>query len=179
MTSDWREEQVPTVKTLTVAIGISLLFGIVFAGTRSQETNRPLPVAKGTVERPLMVTPVPTTVTLPMAIALPTADPALIERGLEVYRTSYCGACHSLAAIGASSTLAPAHDGLGMTAEARIESAAYTGNAATAAAYIEESIVDPNAYLVDGYALSHHRMPAFSHLTAEDLAALVHMLLQQ
>jgi hypothetical protein len=52
----------------------------------------------------------------------------------------------------------------------------YQGAATTPAEYIRESIVDPQAYIVPGYATTSHRMPAYAHLDAASLDALVAFL---
>jgi mono/diheme cytochrome c family protein len=107
------------------------------------------------------------------------ADPALVAAGREVYLKQYCGVCHSLTAAGTTGTFGPAHDGLGTTAAQRIVDEAYNGQATSPAEYIRESIVDPQAYIVPGYATTSHRMPAYSHLDGETLDALVAFLAAQ
>jgi hypothetical protein len=67
---------------------------------------------------------------------------------------------------------------MGVTAQRRIADPGYTGAAATAADYIEESIVNPRAYLVPGYDRSRFVMPAFTTLGERELQALVQLLLQ-
>jgi mono/diheme cytochrome c family protein len=108
-----------------------------------------------------------------------TVDESLLTRGFEVYKGSYCGICHTLPAAQTAGVFGPPHAGIGVIATARIQDANYTGSATTAEAYLRESISDPEAYTVPGYAGSVHRMPAYTTLSDEDLTALVYMLLQQ
>lgn len=61
----------------------------------------------------------------------------------------------------------------------RLQDPNYTGTANTASEYVRESLVDPEIYVVEDYLLSPHRMPAYTYLSEEDIAALVEMLLQQ
>ena len=107
------------------------------------------------------------------------AEAAVIARGLDVYHAQYCGICHSLTAAGTTGTFGPPHDAVGVIAQARIQDLHYHGKATTAAAYIRESILNPQAYLVPGYALTYHHMPAYTSLSENDLDALVTMLLGQ
>lgn len=102
-----------------------------------------------------------------------------MARGIQVYKSQYCGVCHELEAAGTAGIFGPSHNEIGALAEQRIRNPRYTGSATTAAEYIRESILDPNAHIVDGYGGSRHPMPAFTHLDDTDVDALVQMLLQQ
>lgn len=106
-------------------------------------------------------------------------SPEVIERGIAVYRQNYCGVCHKLMAANTAGVFGPGHDDMGSLAKDRIHAADYKGTATTAAEYIYESIVDPTAYIVEGYAVTHHPMPPFAHLSKGDLHALVQVLLAQ
>ena len=101
------------------------------------------------------------------------------QRGLEIYLDNFCGGCHLLSAAGTSGFFGPAHDAAGVIAAARVQDPNYRGGAVDAAGYLLESLLDPGAYRVPGFALSRHRMPAYGHLSEEDLDALVYLLLQQ
>lgn len=103
----------------------------------------------------------------------------LIIRGIEVYREQYCGTCHRLARAATGGTFGPSHNGFAMIAAQRIQADDYTGHATTAAEYTRESIVDPNSYVVPGYASGWHQMPPYAHLAPEDQEALVHLLLSE
>ncbi len=120
------------------------------------------------------------TVTASSNVASPAGiDPALLAAGLDVYHKQYCGVCHALAAAETTGTFGPAHDALGATAQQRLQDPNYQGQAATAADYIRESIIDPTAYIVPGFATTSHRMPAYSHLQGTILDALVAFLAAQ
>jgi mono/diheme cytochrome c family protein len=102
-----------------------------------------------------------------------------VERGLAVYKELYCGLCHQLDAAGTAGTFGPAHNGMAIIAAQRLQESQYTGKATTAAAYIQESIVDPKAFVVPGYEHTPHQMPVYNFLSEADVTALVQMLLQQ
>ena len=102
-----------------------------------------------------------------------------VAAGLEVYRQQYCGVCHALGTAGTAGRFGPTHNGMGATAEGRISDAAFTGQAASAEEYLLESLVDPSIYIVPGYERTRFTMPAYTHLSEEDLNALVQMLLQE
>jgi nitric oxide reductase subunit C len=130
----------------------------------------------------------PSATPAPVQNATPTTFPptaasadtsAQVGRGLEVYKQQYCGLCHQLDAAATAGQFGPSHNGLGLTAEQRIQDPHYTGTATTAAEYIHESIITPKAYLVPGYEHTAHHMPAYGHLSESDVDALVQLLLQQ
>lgn len=102
----------------------------------------------------------------------------VVSRGREVYRASYCGACHTLSAIGARGAFGPSHDAMGVIAAARLQDPGYQGAATDAEGYLRESITAPSAYLVPGWSMSSHAMPAYD-LPEQDLNALVTFLLAQ
>lgn len=108
-----------------------------------------------------------------------TTEADIIARGIAVYQENLCATCHALSIIGATSGLAPTHDNMGAIAAERIADPDYRGAATTPAEYLYESIVDPRAYIVEGYARSLHPMPVFAHLPEADIDALVAMLLAQ
>lgn len=109
----------------------------------------------------------------------PVADDAVSAAGLAVYRQLYCGVCHMLDAAETHGTFGPTHNGMGAIAAARIIAPDYTGAATTAAGYIEESLLQPEVYVVPDYAMTSHQMPVYAHLTAEQLTALVAFLAAQ
>lgn len=101
-----------------------------------------------------------------------------LVRGLEVYSANYCGVCHTLSAAHTLGQFGPSHDGLRATIEARFKDGSYGGKATDVAAYLRESILEPEAYLDPAFAGSRYRMPAFTDLSSEDLEALVGLLEQ-
>jgi mono/diheme cytochrome c family protein len=149
------------------------------------------PVAEGGVETSTVTTTDEITVTAAASAtgtisvansqAEPTdaADPELLAAGMAVYRAQYCGVCHALSAAETRGTFGPPHDGMGAIAAGHLAGGTYHGKATTPAQYIHESIVDPQAYVVPGYATTSHRMPSYAHLDAPSLDALVAFLLAQ
>jgi hypothetical protein len=111
----------------------------------------------------------------PLAID-PSDEEAIIEAGVAVYQANACIGCHTLSIAGAAGVTGPTHEGMGATAEARIAEAGYEGTATTAEEYIHESIVNPNAYVVEGYPPA---MPPFTEIPEDQLDVLVQMLLLQ
>ena len=109
----------------------------------------------------------------------PTPDAEQIAYGIEVYRSQYCGMCHTLTVASTGGTFGPSHDGIGTIAEERIQAEAYTGKATTAEDYLRESIVEPAIFRVPEFSLSNHQMPPYSHLPAEDIEAMVYLLINQ
>ena len=106
-------------------------------------------------------------------------DHAVLAVGMAVYRAQYCGVCHTLDAAETRGTFGPTHNGMGSIAAERILEPTYGGAANNAAEYIRESIVNPQLYIVPGYAATSHRMPSYAHVEGESLDALVAFLLAQ
>lgn len=97
------------------------------------------------------------------------SDPVAL--GAWLFEDQACITCHAFEDVSDAETCPDLND-LEATAETRIASADYTGSATTAVAYIQESIVDPGAYVVDGY--DEGVMPStYSSLTDEEIAALI------
>ena len=154
-----------------------------------QLTGEPLTQTSGFREPGVITATAVMTSLVPLhidATALPTnaenavaADPRLRLVGMAVYRQQYCGICHELAAAETTGTFGPTHNGIGSTAALRIEDARYSGTAVTAEEYLRESIVEPSAYLVQGYAVTSHPMPPYAHLDDSEINALLAFLLAQ
>lgn len=128
-------------------------------------TSQPLLTTTVTLtatEAPTLAPPITVllTDTLPVPTPIqPSTAPAVAEAGLHLYRQYYCGICHQLTAAGTKGTFGPAHDGIGHLAAQRLQAPTYRGTATTVAAYLYESLVDPQVYVVPGYELTPHRMP--------------------
>ncbi|MCB0168083.1 MAG: c-type cytochrome [Anaerolineae bacterium] len=133
-------------------------------------TLSPTPTSAPTTE-------VVTVIAKPTTAPLADGDP--MAAGLKVYKEQYCGICHKLDVAGTGGIFGPEQNHLGTTAETRIKNPNYRGQAGTAADYLRESILDPAAYFVEGYEQSAHQMPAYTHLSDDQVDALVQMLLQQ
>ncbi|MGJ3240718.1 MAG: hypothetical protein ACFE0Q_18560 [Anaerolineae bacterium] len=108
-----------------------------------------------------------------------TIDQHLLITGIDVYRSNYCGSCHTLTIANTRGIFGPNHDNIREDADAIINSETYVGRASTIEAYIYESIIEPDAFYTPGYESSNHHMPAFDHLSEEDLNAMVYMLSNQ
>ncbi|MGD8823275.1 MAG: c-type cytochrome [Anaerolineales bacterium] len=89
----------------------------------------------------------------------------------ELFIGSGCGACHTLTDAGSAGVLAPALDGVGDRAASRVEGL-------SAEDYIHQSIIEPGAYIVDGYAPT---MPSNfgTTLSENEINVLVEYLLTQ
>ncbi len=98
--------------------------------------------------------------------------------GLETYRAQYCGLCHAYDRADTGGIFGPPHNGMATIAAHRIQDSTYTGSATTAAGYIRESITDPEIYIVPGFETTVHRMPAYRHLDAVVIDAMVEFLLE-
>ncbi len=68
---------------------------------------------------------------------------------------------------------------MGSAALSRVSEQGYSGAATNAKEYIRESIVDPKAFIVPGYGITSHPMPAYDFLAEDQILALVQMLLAQ
>jgi len=105
------------------------------------------------------------------------AEPALLAAGLAAYHANYCGVCHTLDKAETRGTFGPVHNGLAAAVALHLSDGTYQGKAKTPADYVHESIVDPQAYIVPGYAATSHRMPSYAHLDEATSNALVAFLL--
>jgi mono/diheme cytochrome c family protein len=105
-------------------------------------------------------------------LATPTAVAVTPEsRGQAVYAQMGCGACHTISGISAG-TLAPNLTQIGTVAETRVEGM-------TAEEYITQSIIDPNAFVVEGFQPDLMPKTFGEQLTDEQLSDLVAFLLAQ
>jgi cytochrome c oxidase subunit 2 len=92
--------------------------------------------------------------------------------GKAVFTANGCGGCHQLADAGSSGTTGPSLDKL-------VEDAKTNGKGKSPEEYIRESIVDPNAVVVDGFAEGTMPQNFGETLTDEQIDALVKYLLEQ
>ncbi|MDX1435985.1 MAG: c-type cytochrome [Anaerolineales bacterium] len=93
------------------------------------------------------------------------------SRGQALYAQLGCGACHTITGISAGA-LAPNLTQIGTVAETRIDGY-------TAEDYITESILDPNAYVVEGFQPDLMPQTFGEQLSDEELSDLVAFLLAQ
>ncbi|MFQ5856514.1 MAG: c-type cytochrome [Anaerolineae bacterium] len=143
-------------------------------GQVAQAQTRPT----ATVLAPATEAPAPAT-QAPASVA---ADPELIAMGEELFKgQGACIACHTIEGVeGAIGAVAPNLTNIGVTAEER----AVDAGVADAEAYIRESIVDPNAYIVpecpNGPCVAGIMPTTFGQtLSDEQIDALVQFLLEQ
>lgn len=84
----------------------------------------------------------------------PTLDPTVLARGKDVYQRAGCTACHAVTGVGTQGEVATELTHIATVSLERIASDDYKLNlqgqplATTAAEYIEQSIVHPDAYTV-------------------------------
>jgi cytochrome c oxidase subunit 2 len=90
--------------------------------------------------------------------------------GLSVFTTNGCASCHTLKAAGATGKVGPDLDNLPAYAK--------QAHAASLAAFVRQSIVDPNAYVQPGYAKNIMPGTFGTTLSASQLNALVQYLVQ-
>jgi cytochrome c oxidase subunit 2 len=92
--------------------------------------------------------------------------------GKQVYTSNGCGGCHQLADAGSSGTTGPNLDQLA-------SSARENGGGKALEAYVRESIVEPNAVVVEGFAEGTMPENFGRDLTPEQIDALVAYLVEQ
>ncbi len=106
-----------------------------------------------------------------ITVELPEGDP---ERGQQLAEGQLgCTACHIVSAVGPAWEAGDDQPGVGSRSESRIQQEDYTGEAETAQQYLIESIVRPNAHVVEGFESGIMPGDYGQRLTAQDLADLV------
>jgi cytochrome c oxidase subunit 2 len=96
-----------------------------------------------------------------------TGSPKPTVSGAAVFKSNPCGSCHTLKAAGTTGKVGPDLDKLPQYARTAGQ---------PLAAFIQQSIVDPNAYIQPGYP--RNVMPPFASLPKQQLDALVQYLIQ-
>jgi cytochrome c2 len=89
--------------------------------------------------------------------------------GQPVFKSQGCGSCHTYAPAGSKGKVGP--DLANIPADAK------KANQGPVADYVKTSIQDPNAYVVPGFPKGV--MPAFTSLSAKQIADLVAFLTQK
>jgi cytochrome c551/c552 len=142
-----------------LAGGLLAIFTVIFAVEFINLSNRPVP-AREPVAATLTAQTYAGTVEGLLAVADPERAPKLME-------THACYGCHL---YGALNRLGPSFQGIGARAAERRPPL-------SAAAYLYEAIVYPDAHTIEGYT---GRMPLnFGALSDEDLGAIIAYLLTQ
>lgn len=102
----------------------------------------------------------------------PVADESTPEgRGQVVFSTAGCISCHTLSGI-STGTVGPVLDGIGENAGTRVDGM-------TAEEYIRQSVLDPSAYIVDGFADGVMPQNFAEVLTEDQINDLVTFLLSK
>lgn len=97
-------------------------------------------------------------------------DGSPVEVGRRLFARLGCGVCHTLQDAGSAADLGPPLDDLAGRAGGRVPGL-------SAQEYVRQSIVEPQAYILNGYL---DVMPAYGdRLTTEELSALVEYLLHE
>jgi nitric oxide reductase subunit C len=84
------------------------------------------------------------------AQSAPAAGRGDAARGRNLFATRPCGSCHDITRPWPGGDICPNLGNIATEAARIVRSRGYRGKARTAAEYIRESIVDPNAYIVPG-----------------------------
>lgn len=114
------------------------------------------------------------------AVATPAEGEAgAAAQGRQVFINNGCGGCHILDDAGGAGITGPDLNGIGSRAEERIAAAGYAGEATTAEEYIRESIVNPNAHVVEGFPQNVMPQNFGDVIPEDDLNALVQYLASQ
>jgi len=108
-------------------------------------------------------------------VELPPGD---AERGRALADgTLGCSVCHSLTPVGPAWAASGDQPGLGERTALRVEQADYAGEADTAEQYLFESVADPNAYLVTGFAAGVMPTDFGDRITLQQMADLMAYML--
>lgn len=99
-----------------------------------------------------------------------------LAAGRDVYVRQGCVGCHALEVVGAIAPAGPPLDNFSAAAAAALADPAYAGSADSAAAYLVESLREPELYITPGYSGGMPRYDA-SRLDGADLEVLTEMLL--
>jgi cytochrome c2 len=118
-----------------------------------------------------------TTVTVTPVAPPPAAAPGKGDaaNGEKLFASNGCSACHSLKED--EVIVGPSLYHIGQAASDIIKDSGYTGKAKTAQDYVHESIVQPNAYVVPGFAPGIMPQDFGAKLSAQDIDDLIAFLM--
>jgi nitric oxide reductase subunit C len=124
---------------------------------------------QGWPPRPILVKGSAVPGAVPGAAAMQAVSTDPVEQGRAVFNATPpgCAACHSISP--GVNIVGPTLANMPATAAARIGSSEYKGKAKDAAAYIRESIVEPNAYVLTGPTYSTGGQSLMPHDYAKTL----------
>jgi len=97
--------------------------------------------------------------------------------GEALAKSQGCTACHIDAPTGPAWLPSADQSGIGDRAATRLTDPTYTGAASTPEQYLHESIVNPNAYVVDGFPANVMPQTYGDNLTSQNVADLIAYLL--
>nr|WP_290669623.1 c-type cytochrome [Ardenticatena sp.] len=104
-------------------------------------------------------------------------EASLEERAIQILINNGCGGCHTMQDVaGMAGTVGPELTNIGAVAANRIADPNYTGEATTPEEYILEAIVNPNAYVVEGFPANVMPQNFGETLSEEDINTLVEYL---
>jgi cytochrome c2 len=111
-----------------------------------------------------------------ISVSLPEGDP---RAGATLAQSAQagCSACHELAAVGPAWAPGADQPGIGERAAQRVAESDYSGAAVSPEQYLLESIVNPNAYVVEGFAAGLMPPDYGGRLTAQQAADLIAYML--
>lgn len=98
-----------------------------------------------------------------------TSRAGLANEPTQVFADFGCGGCHVLSAVGAAGVVGPSLDGIGTTAATRVPGL-------SAGDYLEQSILQPDAFIVPGFQPGLMPKNFGERMTPEQLQSLVEFL---
>lgn len=110
---------------------------------------------------------------VPQPAAAPGAGNA--ANGEKLFAAQACNACHSFKE--GEKIIGPSLYHAGQTAASRVKDGSYRGKAKTAQEYLHESMLDPNAYIVPGYAAGIMVQDFAKKLSPQDLEDMIAFLM--
>jgi mono/diheme cytochrome c family protein len=148
---------------LVVTFFVAMMVVVVFVGREKSEAKAESTTPTATATRPPGSPGIPSPAPPPPPAA--TGDPTA---GKVVFAANGCAACHTFKPAAAAGTIGPNLDNLAADAQ--------TANRGSLAQYTEESIVDPEAYVVPGFPANVMPKDFGRKLTKKQLADLVAFL---
>lgn len=104
-------------------------------------------------------------------------EASLEDRAIQIMVNNGCGGCHTIQGVaGMVGAVGPELTKIGSVAADRIADPNYAGEATTPEEYIHESIVNPNAYVVEGFPANVMPQNFSETLSEEDINTLVEYL---
>ena len=99
--------------------------------------------------------------------------PGDADNGKALTESLGCTGCHITAAVGPAWLASADQPGMGARAETRFTEPGYTGKATSAAQYLHEAVVQPNAHVVQGFQPGVMPQIYGDRLSPQDLADII------